>query len=426
MNITRYLNSKNLKEALTNQRFRRKVMNYIRCNIDYLRRNRVVRSFPTNAVLNTTNLCNLRCKFCEIHYFYKKAEVISGKVFPNQIDTETLTTHREWLQNIISLHLSGATGEPFTNPYILDVIRYLKAYNIKLSMDTNGSLVDENVAEQLVRNRFDELSVSVHAGDSQIYTSLQGGAFDKVVSNLKYLISLKRQMNSNYPRVGINFALNRENAPGLKELMKIAREIGVDSLSLYHYYASRNALENDISFYSDVAGGNQVLKTSYDYAKEIGLAIRPETPLYLSYSGTGGVGDAMSVRQCNAPWTAIKFKGCVEYENCEYLGVCNRILLLRMDYKKFYENEEGSFLKYIWNHPVLQFLRETVNSEESNPICRFCRYSETPIIRCLDNVEYSRRRDRAVRDFFTRFRGRYDYQEVEELTVLTENPYEYD
>lgn len=426
MNITRYMNSNNLKEALTSQRFRRKVMNYIRCNIDYRWRNRVVRSFPTNAVLNTTNLCNLRCLFCEIHYFYEKAKVVSGKIFPNQIDTKILTNFREWLQNIISIHLSGATGEPFANPNILDVIRYLKTYNIRLSMDTNGLLIDEDMAEQLVRNRFDALSVSIHAGDSKTYARLQGGNFDKVVSNLRDLINLRRQLNSSYPRVGINFALNRENAHSIKELMNLAKDIGVDSLSLYHYYANRNALENDISFYSDVAGGNQVLKTSYDYAKEIGLVMGLETPLYLSHSDTGIAGDAVSVRQCYAPWTAIQFKGCVEYENCEYLGVCNRISLLRMDYEKFYENKENSFLKHIWNHPVLRFFRETVNSGESNPICRFCRDLETPKIRCLDNVEYSRRRDKAIRDFFTRFRGRYDYQEVKGLTVLTENPYEYD
>lgn len=131
-------------------------------------------------------------------------------------------------------------------------------------------------------------------------------------------------------------------------------------------------------------------------------------------------------KRCEAPWARIKFKGCVEHENCEYISICNRILLFRINYQKFYENKENSFSQNIWNHPVLQFFRETVNSKESNPICKFCRGPDTPKIRCLDNVEYSHRRDKAVRDFFDEFRKRYEFEEVDGLTVLTENPYKYD
>lgn len=38
-----------------------------------------LKSYPYKASLNVTNLCNLRCKFCEIHYFYWKANQISGR-----------------------------------------------------------------------------------------------------------------------------------------------------------------------------------------------------------------------------------------------------------------------------------------------------------------------------------------------------------
>lgn len=424
MVLKSYLSKENLKEALINPQFRMRIKNFTMCNIDYRLKNKVVKSFPYSASLNTTNLCNLRCKFCEIHYFYKKAKEISGKVFPNHIDTEILKNHSEWLKYIIAMHLSSATGEPFTNPHILEVIRYLKKYTIKLSMDTNGLLIDESIAEELVKSKFNSLSVSIHAGDSKTYTYLQGGDFSRVISNLKNLVNLKKKLNSKYPRITINFALNRENAHSVKDLMKLLKDIGVDNFWMYHYYDSRNALNRDISFYFDIETCNKLLKDAYDYAKEIGLRILPVEPPYLSNLNEGG--NSNSNRHCKAPWTSIKFKGCVEYENCEYVCVCNRILLLRIDYKRFYENEENSFLKDIWNHPVLQFLRETVNSKESNPICKFCRDPNTPKIRCLDNVEYSRRRDKAVREFFVEFRKRYDFKEVEGLTVLDENPYKYD
>ncbi len=425
--LVRYLNRENLKEALINRRFRLKIKNFAMCNIDYILKNKVVKSYPYSANLNTTNICNLRCKFCEIHYFYKKAKEISGKVLPNHIDIEILKNHSEWLKYLISLGLSSATGEPFTNPNISEVIRYLKKYYIKLSVDTNGLLIDEKIAEQLIKSKFDSLSVSIHAGDSKTYTYLQSGDFSRVISNLRDLLNLKRELNSNYPRITINFALNRENAHSVKDLMKLAKDIGVHAFCLYHYYDSRNALKRDISFYFDVEVCNKLLEDAYNYAKNIGLRIVPAKPLYLSNINESDINsNSGNFRHCKAPWTTIKFKGCVEYENCEYVCVCNRILLLRINYKRFYENKENSFLKNVWNHEVLQFFRETVNSKESNPICEFCRDPNTSRIRCLDNVEYSHRRDQAIKDFFDEFRKRYDFDEVEGLTVLSENPYKYD
>lgn len=424
MDLIQYLSRKNIKEALINPQFRMKIKNFMCNNIDSLLKNKVVKSFPYSASLNTTNICNLRCKFCEIHYFYKKAREISGKVFPNHIDVEILKNYSEWLKYLVRLHLASATGEPFANPNILEVIRYLKKYGIELSTDTNGLLIDENIAEQLVRNKFDSLSISIHAGDSKTYAYLQGGNFNRVILNLECLVNLKKKLNINYPWITINFALNRENAYSLKELMKLLKDIGVDAFLLYHYYDSRNALNRDISLHFDVERGNKFIKDAYDYAKKISLRMKPAKPVYLSNLNEGNVSNYG--KPCNAPWTTIKFKGCVEYENCEYISVCNRILLLRIEYKKFYENKENSFLKNIWNHPVLQFFRETVNSKESNPICKFCRDPNTPKIRCLDNVEYSHRRDAAVSDFYCDFRKRYDFEEVDGLTVMNENPYKYD
>lgn len=425
MGLSSYLNTQNLK-ALGNGKLRLKIRNFVVNKIDRITNKKVVKSFPYSASLNVTNMCNLRCRFCEIHYFYKKAKDISGKVFPNHLSVDVLKSHSDWLKRIISLELSGASGEPFANPNIIEVIGYLKRLGIKLSATTNGLLIDEKMAEQLVKNRFDSLLFSIHAGDSKTYADLQGADFDYFLARVKYLVNLKKQLKSHYPQININFALNKENAHSVKDLMKLAKDMGVDTFTMNHYYGCRNALDKDISFYFDVDRCNDLLKDAYDYAEDIGLKMTPPEPPYLTGMNESDI-ELGSGRHCEAPWTAIKFKGCVEYENCEYVSVCNRILLFRIDYKKFYANKENNFHKNIWNSGVLQFLRETMNSDKSNSVCRFCRHPDTPKIRCLDNVEYSHRRDKAIRDFFTEFKkSGFRHEETEGLTLLDSFPYEYD
>jgi len=419
------INIENL-QALLNSQSRRKVFNFLVNNFERRRKKEVLRSFPYFATMNTTNLCNLRCKFCEIHYFYKKAKEIAGKVFPNNLTANLLKNHDRWLRHIIAMELSGATGEPFVNPHIMEAIDYLKKLGIRLSATTNALLIDEKAAQQLIDSQFDSLLISIHAGDSQAYADLQGGDFNRLLTGLELLIDLRNRLNSHYPRISINFALNRLNADTVKGLMKHARDIGVDSFVMNHYYSSRNILDSDISFYFDTETCDALLRDVYEYAAEIGLCMLPSRPPFLgdmSRANTKEIGRSY----CEAPWTTIKFKGCVEYENSEYVSVCNRMPLFRIDYNKFYENSQNSFTKDIWNSGVLQFLRRTINSRQSNSICRFCKDPETPRVRCLDNVEYSRRRDNAIEDFFNEFsRSGIEYREAEGLTLLTENPYKYD
>ena len=425
MGLISSLSGEYLRALLVNPQFRLKARNYVLNNIERISKRKVVKSFPYHATMNTTNICNLRCQFCEIHYFYKKAKESAGRVFPNHLDIDILKNSDEWLRHAIGIELSGASGEPFVNPNIVGVIHWLKKYDIKLSATTNGLLINEEIAQELIRAKFDSLLFSIHAGDSEMYAHLQGGDFDQVLSNMESIVTLKKRENCAYPLIYINYMLNQMTAHSVKDLMKLVKGIGVDAFVMNHYYDCRNALNRAISFYFDVERCNELLKDAYGYAKEIGLTMLPTQPPYLANMGEGNDED-VPCGSCQVPWTTIKFKGCVEHENGEYLGVCNRIILFRLDYKEFYEDGRNSFHKDIWNSKLLQFFRETVNSKESNPVCRFCRDPDTARIRCLDNLEYSRLRDQAIKDFFTEFSSRYEAKPVRGLILLEENPYKYD
>lgn len=421
MSIKSYMTYNNFKDAIISHRFRHKLMNFALNNIEYKQKKLILKSFPSFCDLNTTNVCNLKCKFCEIHYFHKKAKEISGKVFPNKLDIEMLKKHDSWLKYIVAMKLSSATGEPFANPNIVEIIHILSKHGIRLYADTNGLLIDEKTVKYLVQNKFRSLSFSIHAGNTETYKYLQGGDFNHLLSNLRKLVDIKDRNKSNYPLININFALNKENASTLKDIMHISSDIGVDTFTLYHYYDSRNILNKNVTFYSDVEQCNKLLGDAYDYAKKLNLNVTPVKPAYLT-NGSENAPTLQTKSHCNAPWTSIKFKGCVEFENSEYIGVCNRILLFRIDFKKFYGNHTNTF-RTIWNHELLQYFRKSVNS---NPICKFCKDPDTPIVRCLNNVEYSHRRDKATKDFFAEFRNSYDFNEIDGLTILDENPYKYE
>ena len=405
---------------------RNKYFNYILNSNDYFFKRRVAMSGPMSATLNVTNICNYRCKFCEIHYFYKFAKEQSGQVFANDLTVAELKQHHDWLKNIFNLELSGATGEPFANPHFLEIVKYLKTTypGMILTATTNGSMITEAVADEIIKNKFDFLLFSVHGGNADTYKMLQNGDLHKILFTLKMLSTKKKQYSARSPRLAINFALHKLNVDSIFNLIDKVKEmeLDLDYIHVQHYYDGRNDMDSvgggqPISYYFDIEAGNKKLDEIYAYAREKNVALYPKKPLYLNVTPPeGGV-----QQSCREPWRCFKIKGCVEENGKVYIGVCNRIILFKLDTQKFYA--QGGKVEDIWQHPVLQYLRQNVGA---TAICQFCLDPKTVARRCLNKKEYANLRDQAVQRFFQECRaGTATMLEIPGLELLERNPYEF-
>ena len=393
-----------------------KYSNFFLNEYDFKKKNNYLYSYPIKTNLNTTNICNYRCKFCEIHYFYKFGKEHAGIVYPNHIDLNFVKKFEKLFDKTISIELSGASGEPFLNPYFINICKKFKEKKIKLSVTTNGSLLTKNIAESLVDMNFDKIMISLHSGEEENYRELQGGDFNKILNNIKSLIKIRNKKGFKFPYVSINCIIFKLNQFTIKKLIKIMKELNVDALNFNHYYASRNIIKEQVSFYFNPDEGNKLLKDIYEYAKKLDLKLTPKEPEFI-YIGKKKTPDK-NKNICKNPWSVLKLKGCVEYENSHYVCVCNRILLFRLNYEEF----NGNFIKDIWNHEIIRFLRKNVNN---NPICQFCRDYNTPILRCINNKQYQIKRDDSIRKFFTNALRSVKIKQRKGIYLLNKNPYEY-
>jgi len=381
-------------------------------------------SFPVTCRTNISGTCNIRCNFCEIHYFYSHAKNHSGNIYPNYLTVKNLGSMNDLLIGLSTFAFATGVGEPLINPYFCDLINFFHKNHphISLSMTTNAVKLNDEISNCILKSdNFDSISCSIHGGNEETYSELQGNQFTKVISNVEKFVQLRNKKRKKVPKVFINFCLNKKNAESLIPLLYIAKRIGIDGFFLYHYYQSRNKLVNDISFFSDSSDGNKFIMNAYKTAEKLHLTIYPEKPMLIEETSCDSFQNEDS--PCYAPWHNIQFPPCLEYENKHLVGVCNRINLLRINFEKW--GKSYQFID-IWHHPTLQYLRITVNTSEKNPVCRFCKSADTSQIRCLDPEEYSRRRDKAIRDFFKEMNAYFtDLPQIEGIELLDSNPYEY-
>ncbi len=385
-------------------------------------------NLPRTARLNLTGLCNLRCKFCEIHYIEAHARAHCGKVHSNPIGLEYFERWDAWLRDLNWLAFEAGAGEPLVNPECGTILSYLRNRypDLHTRLVTNGWGLTAEVRMLLLKARPEYIICSLHAGNAERYRETQGSGFDDVVAKIAALVqerNLRRQVR---PKIALTACMHQGNADSLLDLIRLADSIAVDEVHLNQYYHSRNQLKNDISFFFRPEEGNRILREVYALAADLGVCMHPATPKWLPETDLSPTESAEDCSVCALPWKAIQFPSCLYREGFHFAGVCNRIDLFCVD-MRLMEAEGGFSMQDLWHHPILQYLRHTVNSRSRNPICRFCKTPNLLRLRSKDPAEYSRQRDAAVRGFLEEARMAIGpLPEIRGVEVLDRNPFEYD
>lgn len=155
---------------------------------------------PWTVMIEPTNKCNFQCSFCPtgdkdlLKKVGRPLGNMSLDLFKKIIDDLTVFPSK-----LKSLRLFK-DGESFLNQNLIDMIKYAKDKNIseEVYIITNGSLIDKNLADQIIESKLDRLRISIEHVNSEEYKNITKtfANYDKIVDNIKYLYELKEKLQS--------------------------------------------------------------------------------------------------------------------------------------------------------------------------------------------------------------------------------------
>jgi SynChlorMet cassette radical SAM/SPASM protein ScmF len=176
---------------------------------------------PTlNTIYFYNKICNLRCRHCWIEPASGDTPAAAALTFPEVQDL--------FLQGK-SLGMTGAKltgGEPLLLPYILPLLRFLRHEKLSLVVETNGTLIDDEMAAALKEARA-FVSVSLDGTTEAIHNLLRAapGSFEAALQGIRRLTKAGLSPQ-------IIFSLHRKNAHNLPAMIDSARSLGARSLKI--------------------------------------------------------------------------------------------------------------------------------------------------------------------------------------------------
>ena len=171
--------------------------------------------------LEITNKCNLRCVHC-----YTK----SGEKRPKELTFKELKRLIDELANLGVAEISLSGGEPLLRKDFVKIAKYIKKYDIDLTLNTNGTLLNKNKVQTLTDLKFDFVSVSIHGNNPKIHNQITQSlnSYEKAINGIKIL-------KSEGVRVGITAAITNLNINEISLIFEKSLELGVDSFYTFRF-----------------------------------------------------------------------------------------------------------------------------------------------------------------------------------------------
>ena len=195
--------------------------------LEYRQQHIYLRSQPRCLSLVFGNACNIYCPHC------CQPKTGDNLLRPAEIGRELRREFMGLYPYLSTLRLLG--GEPFAISGFRDLIEDAAA-TVKrpiISVSTNGTLIDEEWAERIVRLPFSNLTVSIDGGTPATFARMRrGGDLGEVLANVERIRRWKAKLGSELPYLDSFFVVMRSNFREIPQYLQLMSAHGFTDIAL--------------------------------------------------------------------------------------------------------------------------------------------------------------------------------------------------
>lgn len=173
--------------------------------------------YPLGGTIELTDRCNLSCLHC-----YINQPVGAQTIRQNELSTDEVKGIIDQITDAGCLYLLFTGGEPLLRPDFTEIYKYAKRHGLLISLFTNATLINDEIADLLADMSIYTIEVSLYGATRATYEAVtqRPGSFERCINGIK-------RLKSRGIPVGLKSVLLRTNVHELDAMKELADELGM-------------------------------------------------------------------------------------------------------------------------------------------------------------------------------------------------------
>jgi MoaA/NifB/PqqE/SkfB family radical SAM enzyme len=179
--------------------------------------------FPSQVLVDATEICNLACVHCP-HPDFARSEHYGGRAVDPELNRKMVDEVRDHGQGITQYIRYASNGEPLVHPAIWEMMEdAARRSGVPVTLTTNGRLLDEKRGARLLESGVQIVDVSLDALSDETYARIRvGGSLPVTRGNVLNLIR-KRAGSKSPLKVVVSYVeqpANQHETQGFEQFWK--------------------------------------------------------------------------------------------------------------------------------------------------------------------------------------------------------------
>ena len=195
---------------------------------------------PHWVYISVTNRCPLDCRMCGVKYLDRKTELSTEALKKIILEISRYGGDQ-------SILFTG--GEPFLRKDIFELIKYSHSIGLPTEVVSNGQLINEELAEKIVKSGLQNIAISFDGATAATYESIRvaPGSFEKAKKAIMLLAQKKKKNNGQGPQISAWTTMMKQNIPELYDILLLAKKLGAEVIVYHPVIVNQTDMQNTTS-----------------------------------------------------------------------------------------------------------------------------------------------------------------------------------
>ncbi len=213
---------------------------------------RLSKEFPSQVMVDITEVCNLGCIHCT-HPKFKLSSVYNKRMINPEINKKMVDEVAKNGKGITKYIRYTSNGEPLVHPKSYEILQYaVDNSGTKVTLTTNGTLLKEKKMKKLLSTGLHMIDISIDAFSNETYKKVRvGGDLDITKKNVLRLLELNDEVGHK-TKIIVSFVEQKENSHEIEKFKEFWKKQSVDDVLIRKLHTNSGSVmkKNSVETYN--------------------------------------------------------------------------------------------------------------------------------------------------------------------------------